>query len=148
MYHWKWKCMNCKKEYPENDPVPGDNMDTYIDPSGNISRKCKCGGIVGLGVSSSPNDITPGEELTSLFMCEPCGEVYPTLRDAALCCADVRELGSLKDCPFCGGSPTITDNSDNDDVIECTECNINFTTDGGFCDTDELIEAWNKRSKK
>jgi Lar family restriction alleviation protein len=54
----------------------------------------------------------------------------------------------LKPCPFCGGEAEIKDMRDNRIHIKCFKCLCQFgevwNKNGGI---NELIKAWNKRSK-
>ena len=56
----------------------------------------------------------------------------------------------LKHCPFCGGEVKMYAEAADADteyyIFECCSCNGNTYFD--FCDREEAIEAWNKRSEE
>ncbi len=56
------------------------------------------------------------------------------------------EQNEMKPCPFCGGKPELYLYYDRKSLlIECDECGARIF---GYRSIDEIIEAWNKRTKQ
>ena len=61
-------------------------------------------------------------------------------------------MGKLKPCPFCGGEAEITKEDcygfiDDEFLVICNICNLQFGFGSQYATKQEAIEAWNKKGK-